>query len=111
MFDRADWAAPVLRVVAYRHTALSSAVTYLKKPNNQAAAGHCARRQQTLGYKVISGAPLSGLLALGRVPPTRFHFQLQHPLEIGRMLQHLTKCSATACQPLLPDLLVYRPQH
>src|SRR5713101_6253585 len=44
--------------------------------------------------KVISGAPLSGLLALGRVPPTRIHFQLQHPLEIGHMLQHLTEFPA-----------------
>jgi hypothetical protein len=31
MFDRADWAAPDLRVVTYRHTALSSAVTCLQK--------------------------------------------------------------------------------
>src|SRR5712691_6205179 len=64
--------------------------------------------------KVISGAPLSGLVALGRVPPTRIHFQLQHPLEIGYMLQRLTELLAIAYQPLLPYLpylLVYRPQH
>src|SRR2546428_8756925 len=53
-------------------------------------------------------APLLGLLSLRWVPPTRFHCQLQHPLEIGHMLQHLTQLPAIPCQPLLPYLLVYR---
>src|SRR5919109_637864 len=51
-------------------------------------------------------AEQSSLFLACRIPPPWFNLQVQHRLEIRRVLQHLAKLMAASLQPTLPDPLV-----